>query len=122
MPQTWSIKDFDDYHEITENTPAGWKSVELGCFPVMKYGYCRYFGLFYKGRKPSVAKIMGILLQRVYIGEFFVNGMDASETEISLQIAASAAVNPDGVAKLLKTSTKERLYMRSNGTIHKLRD
>lgn len=58
------IKHFDDYHEISSKTH---KYLELGCFFVDEYGYCRYFGLFYKGKRPSLSKIMNSLKRKVCI-------------------------------------------------------
>lgn len=64
----FKIKHFDDYHEIRSETC---KSIELGCFPVEDYGYCRYFGLFYKGTKPSLDQVMASLKKKVSFGEFY---------------------------------------------------
>lgn len=61
---TFFIKHFDDYHEIRSKTH---KYIELGCFPPKKDnpGYCRYFGLFWKGRKPSIAKVIASLKKKI---------------------------------------------------------
>jgi hypothetical protein len=61
------IKSFDDYHDII-HPPKGWKSIELGCLPQEGYSYWRYFGLFYKGRKPSLDKIWNNLKNKVSEG------------------------------------------------------
>ncbi len=59
----FKIKHFDDYHEIFSKT---YKYLELGCFPAIEdYGYNRYFGLFFKGRKPSLDKVMRSLIKKV---------------------------------------------------------
>lgn len=59
------IRSFDDYHEIVAK---GLKAVELGCFPQKGYDYCRYFGLFYKGRRPSFAQVWPRLRRRIDFG------------------------------------------------------
>ena len=57
------IRHFDDYHDITSKT---YKYMELGCFPTKEdYGYNRYFGLFYNGRKPSLSKVLKSLKRKV---------------------------------------------------------
>lgn len=66
MKSSFSIRHFNDYHEIYSNTL---NTIELGCFPVEEYGYCRYFGLFYKGRKPSLKKVMASIKKKVDFGE-----------------------------------------------------
>lgn len=61
----WYIKHFRDYHEIQSET---FKTIELGCFPTPHHGYTRYFGLFYKGRKPSVKNVYNRMLKKVAFG------------------------------------------------------
>lgn len=65
----FSIKHFDDCHEIESEDG---KAIELGCFPVAKHGYSRYFGLFYTGRhnKPTVEEVMRVLRRQVTFGDF----------------------------------------------------
>lgn len=63
MKNTFHIKHFDDYHEIRSKT---FKSIELGCFPTKDgFGYNRYFGLFFKGRKPSLQKVLSSLQKKI---------------------------------------------------------
>jgi hypothetical protein len=64
------IKHFNDYHQIQDDE---YKSIELGCFPPKNgdYGYFRYFGLFYKGRKPSFKTVFSLMKERVYLGSFY---------------------------------------------------
>ncbi len=61
---TFYIRHFDDYHEIVSKTH---KYLELGCFFIEEYGYCRYFGLFFKGKKPSLSRVMNSLKKKVTI-------------------------------------------------------
>lgn len=63
------IKSFDDYHDIIP--PKGYKSIELGCFPPKNHWCFKYFGLFYKTRKPSVNKVFEELKKKVHFGEFY---------------------------------------------------
>jgi hypothetical protein len=58
------VKHFDDYHDIL-HYDGEYNAIELGCFPVREYGYCRYFGLFYKGRKPLIRKVLDSVLRKV---------------------------------------------------------
>lgn len=54
MKSFWYIKHFDDYHDIVnEQYRMNVKGIEIGCFPVARHGYCRYFGLFYENKKPN---------------------------------------------------------------------
>lgn len=61
---TFMIRHFDDYHEIRSKTH---RYIELGCWPVKNedYGYNRYFGLFFKGRKPSATRVLAALKRKV---------------------------------------------------------
>lgn len=61
------VRHFNDYSEIWSNT---YKTVELGYFPVSEYGCCRYFGLFYKGKKPSLLEVMKRINKKVVVGDF----------------------------------------------------
>lgn len=63
----FSIRHFDDYHEIQSETQ---NAIELGCFPVPNYGYCRYFGLFYTGRRPTITKVLPLVLKKVCLGHY----------------------------------------------------
>ena len=63
---SWTIKHFDDYHEIESKTN---KTLELGCFVPKGWGYARYFGLFYKGKRPKRREVMSRLLKRVELGQ-----------------------------------------------------
>lgn len=69
MKNRFYIKHYRDYHEI--EAPEGYQAIELGCFPNDDAGCCRYFGLYYKGRKPSLARVLNSLLKKVDLGEFF---------------------------------------------------
>ena len=83
------IEAHDDYHDIIPK--KGWKAIELGCW-LTDVGYCKYFGLYYKGRKPSVGQIFPEVSKSVVFGENQVNGIDVSLTpeflkeEISLNL------------------------------------
>ena len=61
---SFMIKHFDDYHEIRSKTH---KYIELGCFPSKDeaYGYNRYFGLFFKGKQPSIKRVVSSILKKV---------------------------------------------------------
>lgn len=90
----FKIKHFDDYHSIYSDT---YKTVELGCFPVEEFGYSRYFGLFYKGRKPSLKKILSSLKKKVcyesinhYITEYYI-GITLEELEEEVRLAIKKA-------------------------------
>lgn len=72
--RTWMIRHFDDYHDIIYrdkryDTGEKYNTLELGCYPVKDYGYNRYFGLFYKGRKPSLKRVYASMLRKVEFGE-----------------------------------------------------
>ena len=67
MKKNWMVKHFDDYHEIQSDS---YNVIELGCFPGAEYGYCRYFGLFYSGKRPSLPVIIESVLSKVTLGEF----------------------------------------------------
>jgi len=71
--KNWMVKHFDDYHEIQSDTH---NVIELGCFPVEECGYCRYFGLFYNGRRPSLPAIIEAVLSKVTLGYFEVYGVN----------------------------------------------
>lgn len=73
----WFVKHFNDYHDIQSET---YKTLELGCFPVKDYGYCRYFGLFYKGKMPSIDKVLERVWRYVEKGEVrhYYTGQDIS--------------------------------------------
>jgi len=67
----WFIKKCCDYHEICGNevfNEAGeFKTIELGCFPTVEEQHHMYFGLFYQGRKPSIANVIAVLKKRVFL-------------------------------------------------------
>ena len=65
MKNTFYIKSFDDYHDIFDHDPNS-KRIELGCYPERKYDYNRYFGLFYKGKKPKTGPVIERMKRRVY--------------------------------------------------------
>ncbi len=61
------IKHFDDYHEIESETH---NCMELGCYPTKDgYGYNRYFGLFWRGKRPGIKSILQSILKKVEFGE-----------------------------------------------------
>lgn len=60
----FKIQHFEDYHEIRDYA-KNYKSMELGCFPVEDHGYCRYFGLFYKGKLPSLERIIKSIKKKI---------------------------------------------------------
>lgn len=66
----WYLQSFGDYHEIPL-TDSNYKSIEIGCFPVRNYGYCRYFGLFYKGRRPKLQEVYNRLIPKISVGDFY---------------------------------------------------
>lgn len=79
------IKHFSDYHEIQDDE---YKCVELGCFPPKRsYDFCRYYGLFYKGRRPSFKTIFPKMKKLVHIGYFchYRTGDDIGITEKELK-------------------------------------
>ncbi len=76
------IESHDDYHDIIPEN--GWKAVELGCW-LTNVGYCEYFGLYYKGRKPSLEKVFSKVSKKVIFGNNQVNGVDVSLTPESLK-------------------------------------
>lgn len=48
------IQAFIDYHEIEDARQYRESAIELGCFPPKHGGAFKYYGLFYKGGRPSV--------------------------------------------------------------------
>jgi len=93
MKAKWKIQDFDDYHSILDrrtdkngNDKPG-HAIELGCFPHPEYGYNRYFGLFYAGRRPSLKKIMNSLKKKVDLeySEHYRTGEETTITEKELE-------------------------------------
>lgn len=87
----FSIRHFDDYHEIV---PAkGGKAIELGCFPPDRgYYYCRYFGLFYKGRKPTVKQVLDRLYPKIHLGDFFVGNYNCGISPAALREQITCAL------------------------------
>jgi hypothetical protein len=87
----WFVKHFADYHEIYSDK---YKTIELGCFPVDGCG--RYFGLFYKGRKPSVSQIAKSVLGKVSCeARHFRTGEDISVTKQEVIEEIKAAIKPN---------------------------
>lgn len=73
------IAHFGDYHDIDSDD---FKTLELGCFmPKGNYQYCRYFGLFYKGKRPSLKTIFEEMKKKVYMGSYSVNGFEDEMSE-----------------------------------------
>ena len=65
----WYIKCFDDYHEIIHHK-GRYKAIELGCWmPENGCSYNLYYGLFYKGRKPTFQKVFNKLLKMVLLND-----------------------------------------------------
>lgn len=81
MKKNWMVKHFEDYHEIESDTH---NVIELGCFPVADYCHCRYFGLFYKGRRPSLPLVVKDVLSKIKLGEFYIHGEDFGYDEDTL--------------------------------------
>jgi hypothetical protein len=71
----------DDYHEIVP--PKGWRAIELGCFPAKGASYGRYFGLYYKEKRPAIASVITSVLRKVEFGEVihYRTGEDISMTK-----------------------------------------
>jgi len=69
----WFIKVCDDYHEIRGddifNDEGDFSAIELGCYPHKHCSCDMYFGLFFRGRKPSLDKIIKCMLNYVPIGQ-----------------------------------------------------
>jgi hypothetical protein len=57
----------DDYHEI--DPPKGWKAIELGCWPPKQDNYCKYFGIYYKDRKPSLERVFKRVCRKINFGQ-----------------------------------------------------
>lgn len=59
------VKHFADYHEIAPYAVAqGYANYrELGCFPVIRYDFNRYFGVFWKDKKPSKKAIFTMMFK-----------------------------------------------------------
>lgn len=73
MQAKWYIHHFADYHEIEDT--EDYKAIELGCFPPkndrsFRGGCYRYFGLYYKGRKPAFAKVFDAILSKINLDGF----------------------------------------------------
>jgi hypothetical protein len=64
---TWRIQAVNDYHDIKDEKP--YRAIELGCFPTTS-GYAKYFALYYKGRRPPMARILASLRKKVIVGKF----------------------------------------------------
>lgn len=76
---SWYVEHFDDYHEIESKTH---KTLELGCFPVEDYSYRRYFGLFYKGRRPAFDKVFKSVLKKAFT-DYKVHGYSGKDITCS---------------------------------------
>jgi len=83
------VKQFGDYHDISIDPLCreGYKTKEIGCFPVELHGCCRYFALFYKGKKPTLKDVLSKVFEIVAIGEFrhFRTGMDIGYTKEAVE-------------------------------------
>lgn len=85
----YKISHHDDYHEII-HCEGKYKTLEIGCFPVKgnSFGYCRYFGLFYTGRKPTFSQVWPSLERKIDFGKCnHNNGEDISVTKSEVQTA-----------------------------------
>ena len=83
--KTWKIQHFDDYHSITQYE-GEYKVIELGCFPVKEnYGYDRYFGLFYKGKKPKFEDVFAAMKKKVKFNLPSIN-WPLTENDLSIEI------------------------------------
>ena len=79
------IKHFDDYHEIPDKRRLRESAIELGCFPPARdYPYCRYFALYYKGRRPKPETVLKMIRKKVRFGTFIVGGNDVGINEKGL--------------------------------------
>lgn len=93
------IKNFADYHKIRSSTH---KYIELGCFPSKEgWGYNRYFGLFFKGRKPALNKVLKSLKRKVDFDteiKHYRTGLDIgiTEQELENEVKESLAGEPNG--------------------------
>ena len=69
----WHIQHFADYHDIRGDdvidSEGEFTAIELGCFPVPEFNCHRYFGLFFRGRRPSVEKIVKAMQLKVLLGQ-----------------------------------------------------
>lgn len=67
----FKILTFHDYHcIINEDFMPGWKHHELGCFPEKNHYPWQYYGLFWKGRKPSRKKILASIKRKTGAGPY----------------------------------------------------
>lgn len=57
------IQAFVDYHEIDDARQHRESAIELGAFPPKRGGAFKYYGLFYKGKRPSVDTVYKVLEQ-----------------------------------------------------------
>lgn len=86
--RTWYIKNFDDYHEI-KNTKTK-KALEIGCFPPgdEDWGYCRYFALFYSGKRPSLKEVYDYLCKtgKIMFGYEFFGGYAMTKDTLKYEL------------------------------------
>lgn len=99
MKNKWYIKHFDDYHSIRSKS---YKYQELGCFPTKEdFGYNRYFGLFFKGKRPTLKKILKSLSRKVqfdndeYQSIHYRTGKDIGITKDDFIYEISEAIKHD---------------------------
>lgn len=82
----FSIRHFADYHEIVPT--KGGKAIVLGLLPA-HYGkdeyHGRYFGLFYKGRKPTVKQVLDRLCPKIQFGDFFIDDYNVGVSPVDLR-------------------------------------
>ena len=62
------VMDFGDYHDIDyyleDHLSQGFRCKEIAFGQKNESGYARYWGLFYKGRKPAKNKIIEMLEEK----------------------------------------------------------
>lgn len=68
---TFYIKPHLDYHEIRDTKTH--KSIELGCFLPKGGNFCRYYGLYYKGQKPSLKRVCNSLFKKIELDNNLVS-------------------------------------------------
>lgn len=79
----FTIKTFDDYHEITDWKRPGTVVRELGCFMRRNTtcGYCEYFAVRWKrGEKPTRAQVLKRLETMVDPAPQMINGFQYQYT------------------------------------------
>lgn len=99
MKNNFRIKIHGDYHEIMDTKI--YKSIELGCFPTKGEMCNNYFGLYYKGRKPAIEKILNSLFRKIE----FSSGLTHFYTGKNISISKEDVICD--VIKALKTDKKQ---------------